>query len=205
VAEEHQRVLEREAAILETAAGDAVNAALEALDEHADALAAKLTGRREKLCGALITALEKVTRLKEEFSAILALYRLPRGERGAAVAGAEVRRRPRQGAANVGGPRLPHAARGAAGGGRGQAAAAGAGRGRERPAVAGAPNARCRMSGDFIRRALEQRRAADRRIAQAAGFLVAEQPSSRDKGGNEERPVADLAPGARDMPPTFGL
>jgi hypothetical protein len=72
-AEERQRTAEREAAILETAAGDAANAALAVLDEHAEAFAAKLTARRTKLCEALLEALGKVGRIEEEQGEILAL------------------------------------------------------------------------------------------------------------------------------------
>jgi hypothetical protein len=73
VAQRKAEEAEREAAILETAASDAAKLALEALDQHGGALAAKLEGRRTKLCEALLDALSKVGRLEEELAEISGL------------------------------------------------------------------------------------------------------------------------------------
>jgi hypothetical protein len=72
-AEKRQREAEHEAGVLEIAAADAADAALEALDEHGPALAAKLGARRTKLCEALTTTLDKATRIEAELGEILGL------------------------------------------------------------------------------------------------------------------------------------
>jgi hypothetical protein len=72
-AEKAQAAAEHKAAVLMTAASDAANAALEVLDEHGPAFAAKLDARRTKLCEALLEALGKVSHLEEELGVVMAL------------------------------------------------------------------------------------------------------------------------------------
>jgi hypothetical protein len=53
------------------------------------------------------------------------------------------------------------------------------------------------VTGDFLRDALMAKRAEDARVAREAGLPVVE----RRGGTDDEPPVADLAPGVREMVP----